>query len=172
VIAKLSALQAGAAKEARQQAEDQAQVAEVMIIIGEIKVWIERNQRNKRAVQAEIDRMMEQMQRGIQAIMSMLDGLTKSSSTLDGGTRQSQGAFHRRLPAMRDRKLEVLTEVGNLLDAAILLQGSGKPGAAPQQKPGGKPGAKSPAGGQSSGKGDTDAVYSIVTEAQRRLQTI
>jgi hypothetical protein len=172
LIAKLTALRAGTAPGAARQTGKQEEIAEIKVILQEIKVYIERNQRSKKVVQADLERLMAQMQREIEAIMSMLDTVSRTNATLDGGTQQGREAGRKRMPSFRDRKLEVMIQVGNLLDAAILLQRPGKPGAKPQQKPGAKPGPPSPAGGSSSGKSSTDEVYSILAEAQRRLQTI
>jgi len=49
-----------------------------------LRKWIEKNQSDKEEVQKEIQRLLAELQQGIEAISRMLDTAVKSAQEVDG----------------------------------------------------------------------------------------
>lgn len=60
----------------------QPEVAEVMVMLQEIKQQIERNRAEKKAAHKDIERLMQQMADGLARIMARLDTVTKNDESL------------------------------------------------------------------------------------------
>lgn len=60
-----------------------AELAEVMVILQELQAWLERNRESKEETREDIERLMRQLQEGLENILNMLDSVLKNEANID-----------------------------------------------------------------------------------------
>ena len=90
LLERTEALERDNAAQQAEIAESQAEIAGIMVMIQELKEWIERNQASKAEVKADIEALMAHIEEGVEQIMALLDDVVMPP-TLEGRVTDLEG---------------------------------------------------------------------------------